>query len=143
MIKNIRAKGCVLMTALAAAYGIYLICGAGKIVETSSRGVIESEVAESMTYGQLYLHLEGACEENAPSLLINGKSIGTVTSENKTLDIFDMCVVELDTRGLETPVMLTITGKGTNVAADCIGRVVTGCGNIENIGTFVVDKQGV
>lgn len=140
---KIGTKVYILLGALVLAYGTYLFLGINDTVVTDSRAVIENEVANSANYGQLYLHLEGASVENAPSLLINGKSVGMVTEADKTLDIFDMCVVELDTRGLEVPIMLTVTGKGANVATECVGRVVTGSGGIENVGTFVVeDKSG-
>lgn len=141
-MKKFGNKGYFILGAVLLLYGVYLFWGVNDVVVTDSRAVLENEIERAASYGQLYLHLDGAGEENAPSLLINGKSVGAVTQADKTLDIFDQCVVELDTRGLATPVMLTITGKGTNVATECVGRVVTGSGDIQNVGTFVVENKG-
>lgn len=139
---KIGTKVYILLGALVLCYGIYLFMGVNNaVVVTDSTAILENEVADSTSYGQLYLHFEGVSEENAPTLLINGESVGVVTEQEKTLDIFNQCVVELDTRGLETPVMLTVTGKGANVATECVGRLVTGSGGIDNVGTFLVEDN--
>ncbi len=137
---DIKNKVCILLCAFVLVYGAYLFAGVNTAVTTDSTAVIESEIANSQSYGQLYLSFVGTDEKNAPEILINGVSAGKITGGTKTLDIFDKCVVELDARNVNTPVMVQIDGKSENVDSDCVGRVVTGGGDIQNIGTFVINK---
>lgn len=130
----------IILCVVIALCGVFLFAGVNTAVVTDSAAVIEDEIVNSISYGQLYLSFVGADEKNAPEILINGVSAGKITGETKTLDIFDKCVVELDTRKITLPVTVQIDGKSENVVADCVGRIITGSGSIENIGTFTIDK---
>ncbi len=129
----------VLMIILASVPYMFVHVNKTAIKDVSS--VIESEIENSKTYGQLYLRFDGVSEKNAPKILINGKSVCAITESKKILDIFDMCVVELDTRGLDDVVALYIEGKSENVITKCVDRVVVGNDTIENVGTFTLEKR--
>ena len=120
------------------ACAVYMFAGVNKSLMTDTAAVITNEMDTAKSYGQIYLKLDGASEKNAPRILINGEYACTVTEKTKILDIFDMCVVELDTRSLTEPVLLSVEGKGENVITDCVGRVITGSGGIDSVGTFRV-----
>lgn len=137
---GVKNKVYVLLCAVVIAYGVHMFSGVNDAVVTDVYSLIEGEIENTQSHGQIYLHFDGVSTDNAPKLLINGKSRESITESEKVVDVFDKCVVELDTRGLDTPVMMHITGKGANVASDCVGRVVTGIGDIQNIGTFIVNE---
>lgn len=120
------------------AFAVYMFAGVNKSLMTDTAAVITNELENATNYGQIYLKFDGASENNAPRILINGEYACTVTEETKILDIFDMCVVELDTRALREPVLLSVEGKGENVVTDCVGRVITGGGGIDSVGTFMI-----
>lgn len=137
---TIKKALCTLCLICALVYGTYIAVNLDNVAKTVSVN-IEDEIKASEKVGQLYIELVGADKDNAPSILINGKSVCVLKQRDKTLDIYDGCVVELDTRGLKSPVMLTIKGKSANVCSDCEGRVITGNGDIQNVGTFVIEKE--
>lgn len=136
----IRKSVCITICAAVVICGMYLCANINRVITTSSEAVIEREIENANSYGQLYMSFVGADEGNVPKILINGVKCAEITDTQKTIDIVDRCVLELDTRGIQTPIMLQIDGRSENVLTDCVGRVVTGMDDIQNIGTFVIDK---
>ncbi len=140
--EGIKSKVYILLCALALVYGLRMFASVNKVVVEEvymqNGGAVESAVDNAQKHGQIYLHIDGASSDNEVRLLVNGASGEGVTQSEKVLDVFDGCVVELDTRGAKEPVMLRVTGTGANVYPDCTGRVVTGFGDIQNIGTFII-----
>ena len=133
-----KSKIYALLCVLAVMCGIYFFKSADMAVVTDNTAIIENEIENAGGYGQLYLRIVGADEKNSPDILINGVSAGKITGETKILDIFDKCVVELDTRKTVAAVLVQIEGKSENVVTDCVGRTVTGNGDIQNVGTFIL-----
>lgn len=119
----------------------YMFVHVNKTAIQDVSSVIESEIENTNNYGQIYLRFDGVSKKNAPKILINGKSVCEITESKKTLDVFDMCVVELDTRNLDDVVALYIEGKSGNVITKCVDRVIIGNGSIEKVGTFELEKR--
>ena len=137
-----RNKRVVIFVSALFVCAMYMFVSVNNAIVTDTAALITNELENAKSYGQIYLKFDGVSEENAPKILINGEHVCTVTESAKTLDVFDMCVAELDTRALSEPVLLSIEGKSTNVMTNCAGRVITGNGGIDNIGTFVIKDVG-
>lgn len=146
MLKKIGIKNVVFV----ALVGILLI-GAGVFMAELDRSVsvsagiedIADEVDSAMPIGQLYLEVTGLKESQQVKLLMNGTPRMELDNPKETVDIPNGCVVEVDSRGIEGPITVVITGKSTGVVTECVGRSVTVEDGIANLGAFVVTGNQV
>ncbi len=99
---------------------------------------IADEINANVPVGQLYLEAQGVSQSQPAKILLNGYYAADLNSAQKTVDVPDGCVVEINARGLRTPITVRIVGKSAGVISDCEGRSVTAAGNIANLGMFLV-----